>query len=121
MRCARPWRLTPQPIPPPRGASLPLSEHPSFRRQTQQDLADGFEMDGAALALLGPGVDVAQAALERVFVKDRGGAGGVVDARDDVAGLLDRPGRGEAQLPVPFGRELAVAFGILPHVLEGRV
>ncbi len=71
--------------------------------------------------MLGPGVDVAQAALERVLVEDRGGAGGVVDARDDVARLLDRPGRGEAQLPVPFGRELAVAFGILPHVLEGRV
>jgi hypothetical protein len=47
-------------------------------------------MDRAALALLGPGVDVAQAALEWVLVEDRGGAGGVIDARDDVA----RPGRG---------------------------
>jgi hypothetical protein len=64
------------------------------------------------LALLGPGVDVAQAALERVLVEHRRGAGGVVDARDDVARLLDRPGRGEAQLPMPFGRELAVALGI---------
>ena len=45
-------------------------------------------MDGAALALLGPRVDVAQAALERVLVEDRGGAGGVVDGRDDVARLL---------------------------------
>jgi hypothetical protein len=39
-------------------------------------------MDRAALALLGPGVDVAQAALEWVLVEDRGGAGGVIDARD---------------------------------------
>jgi hypothetical protein len=54
-------------------------------------------MDGAALALLGPGVDVAQTALERVLVEDRGRAGGAVDRRDDVAGLLDRPGRGEPQ------------------------
>jgi len=42
-------------------------------------------MDRTALALLGPGVDVAQAALERVLVGDRGGAGRIVDARDDVA------------------------------------
>jgi hypothetical protein len=98
-----------------------LSEQPSFRRQAQKNLPDGFEMDRAALALLGPGVDVAQAALEWVLVEDRVRAGDVVDARDDIARLLDRPGRGEAQLPVPFGREVAVALGILPHVLEGCV
>src|SRR5438477_9271115 len=103
------------------GASLPLAEHPSLGRQAEEDLADGFEMHRAALALLGPGVNVAQAAFERVLVEDRVRAGDVIDRRDDIARLLDRPGRGEAQLPVPFGREVAVALGILPHVLERRV
>src|SRR6202023_3850217 len=96
----------------PRGFRT-LSEHPSFRRQAQKNLADGFEMDRAALSLLGAGVDVAQAALEWVLVEDRVRAGEVVDRRDDIARLLDRPGRGEAQLPVTFGREVAVALGIL--------
>src|ERR1700693_1391952 len=86
------------------GARLP--EHPALGRQAEEDLPDGFEMDRAALALLGPGVDVAQAALEWVLVEDRVRAGDVVDRRDDIARLLDGPGRGEAQLPVPFGREL---------------
>src|SRR5271168_2043632 len=98
-----------------------LPKHAAFGREPEEDLPDGFEMDRAALALLGPGVDVAQAALERVLVKDRGGARGAIDRSNNVARLLDRPGRGEAQLPVPLGRELAVAFGVFPHVLEGRV
>ena len=62
--------------------SIPSAEHSPLGRQAQKDLADGFEMDRAALALLGAGMDVAQAVLERVLVEDRGGAGGVVDARD---------------------------------------
>src|ERR1700758_5528942 len=103
------------------GVSLPLPEHAALRRQAEKDLADGFEMDRAALALLGAGVDVAQAALERVLVKDRGGPSGVVDRRDDVAGLLDRPGRGEPQLPVLVAAEIAFLLGLAPHLPQSRV
>jgi hypothetical protein len=35
------------------------AEHASLRREAEEDLAYGLEMDRAALALLGPGVDVA--------------------------------------------------------------
>jgi len=62
-------------------------------RQAEKDLADGFEMDWPALALLGTGMNVAQSALERVFVEHRGRARRTVDGGDDVAGLMDRPGR----------------------------
>ena len=54
-------------------------------------MADGLEMDRAALTLLGPGVDVAQPALERIFVENRGGARRTIDRGDDVTGLVDRP------------------------------
>src|ERR1700674_1399212 len=102
-------------------AALPLPEHAALRREAQEDLADGFEMDGAALALLGPGVDVAQAALEGVLVEDCGRAGGAVDRGDDVAGLLDRPSRGEPQPGVLVAGEVAVLLGLVPHLGEGRV
>jgi hypothetical protein len=75
------------------GPGGPLPEHPALRRQAQEDLADGLEVDRPALALLGPGVDVAQPALERVLVEDRIRAGGTVDGGDDVVRLMDRPGR----------------------------
>ena len=41
------------------------------------------------LALLGHGVQVAEAPLERILVEDRGGAGGVIDEVDHLARLLD--------------------------------
>src|ERR1700736_4168306 len=100
----------------PGQAALLLPEHAALRRQAEEDLADGFEMDGPALALLGPGVDVAQAALERVVVEGRGRAGGAVDRGDDVAGLLYRPGRGEPQTGMLFPREVAVLLGLVPHL-----
>src|SRR5580704_2799532 len=77
--------------------SGPLAEHPALRRQAQKHLADSLEMDRPALALLAPGVDVAQPALERVLVEDRIRAGGTVDSGDDVARLVDRPGRRKPQ------------------------
>src|SRR6266446_8251979 len=101
--------------------SASLAKHPALRRQAEEDLADGLEMDRAALALLGAGMDVAQAALERVFVKDRIRAGGTVDGRDDLAGLVDRPGRREAQPRMLLGAELAGAFGLFPHLGQGLV
>src|SRR5882724_7147411 len=97
----------------------PLSEHSALRRQSEKDLADRLEMDRAALALLGAGVDVTQAALERVFVEDRGRAGGTIDGRDDFAGLVDRPSRGEAQPGVLLGPELPGTLGLLPHLGQG--
>src|SRR6266403_4501804 len=98
-----------------------LSEHSTLRRQSEKDLADRLEMDRSALALLGPGVDVAQAALERVLVEDRIRAGGTVDGGDDVAGLVDRPGRGEAQPGVLLGPELPGTLGLRPHLGQGLV
>jgi SAM-dependent methyltransferase len=42
-----------------RGITLCSAEHAAFGGQAEQDLADRLEMDRAALALLGPGMDVA--------------------------------------------------------------
>src|SRR5260370_32452831 len=72
----------------------------------------------AALALLGPGVDVAHPAFERVVLENRRGPGRVIDDRDDVARLMDRPGRGEAQLRVVFGADGAGALSLLPHLAD---
>ena len=102
----------------PQVPRLSLAEHPAFRRHAHQHLADRLEMDRAALALLGPGVDVAHAPLERVRFENRRGAGGVIDGRHHVARLMDRPGRGEAQLGVVLGAEVAGALGLLPHLAD---
>ena len=64
-----------------------------MRGQAEEDLADGLEMDRPALALLGSGMDVAHAPFERVRLEDRARPGRVVKGRDDVARLVDRPGR----------------------------
>src|ERR1700730_14409681 len=101
--------------------SFPLPEHPPLRRQAEEDLADGLEMDWATLALLGTGVDVAQAALERGFVEARMRAGGTIDRGDALAGLVDRPGRGEAQPGVLLGPELPGTLRLLPHLGQGLV
>src|SRR4051794_16151709 len=76
-----------------RSAFLP--EHPSFRWQAHHDLADCLEMDGAALALLRAGVDVAHPALHRVVLENRRRAGRLIDGRDDIARLMDSPSRRE--------------------------
>ena len=98
-----------------------LPEHPPLRGETEENLAHGLEMDWPALALLGPGVDVAQPPLERVFVENRGRAGRTIDRGDDVPRLVDCPGRGEAQPDVLLVQELALALGLLPHLGEGLV
>ena len=98
-----------------------LSEHPPLGRQAEKDLANGLEMDRPALTLLGAGVDVAQPALERVFIKDRSRAGRTIDGSDDVARLMDRPSRRQAQPDVLFVQELAPTLGLFPHFGEGLV
>ena len=54
--------------------------------------ADGFKMAEPALQLLGHGVDVAEAALQRMVLEDRGGAGGIVGEVDRLACLVDGMG-----------------------------
>ena len=49
-----------------------------------------------ALQLLGHGMDVAEAALQRMAVEDRRGAGGIVGEVDRLARLVDGVGRGAA-------------------------
>src|SRR6516162_7906009 len=78
-------------------------------------------MNRPALALLGAGVDVAQAALERVLVEDRGRAGRAIHHGDDIARLVDRPGRRQAQPDVLLVTELTGALGLVPHRGEGLV
>src|SRR5262249_4342672 len=97
---------------------LPSTEHAALRRQAQKDLANGLKMDWPTLALLGPCVDVAQAALERVFVEDRGRAGRTVDSGDDVTRLVDRPGGRQPQPHVLLVQKLALSLGRLPHLGE---
>jgi hypothetical protein len=60
-----------------------------LRRVAEQHLADGFVMDVARLDLLGDGVDVADAALERAFREDR------VDCGGFEGGVGDRDGAGD--------------------------
>src|SRR5271165_4311488 len=92
------------------------AEHPPLRRQAEKDLADGLEVDRPALALLGSGVDVAQAALKRVLIEHRSRSGRTVDGGDDVARLMDRPGRREAQPDMLLVTELPATFGLFPHL-----
>src|SRR5438034_10853240 len=49
--------------------------------------ADGFKMAEPSLQLLGHGVDVAEAAFQRMVVKDRGGARGTIGEVDRLARL----------------------------------
>src|ERR1700730_18018559 len=49
-----------------------------------------------ALILLHHRVDVAKPPLERVVLEDRRRPGRMIDGVDDLAPLMDRPGRGEA-------------------------
>ena len=70
-----------------RPPSGPIISQPGKRVgvEAQQVLTDGFEMLLAALKLLRYGVDVAEAALERVLLENRGRAGGVVGRVDDLS------------------------------------
>ena len=63
--------------------------------EAEEILADRLEMLLAALHLLRDGVDVAEAALERVLFEDRGRSGGMIGHVDDAHRLVDGEGRGE--------------------------
>src|SRR6266853_1374594 len=95
-----------------------LPEHPAFRREAHQHLADRLEMDRPALALLGPRVDVAHPAFERIAFEDRARPGRMVQRRDDIARLVDRPGRRQPQLRVMLGADPAVALRLVPHLAD---
>src|SRR5262245_36110315 len=93
-------------------------EHRAFRLEPEQNLPHGFEVSLAALILLNDGVDVAKAPLEGVALEDRRGAGRMIDSVDDFAGLVDRPGRGEADRCVVVDSELACSGDIAPDLVE---
>src|SRR5580700_7364787 len=70
-------------------------EHCAFSLKAEQYLADRREVRLAALILLDHGVDIAEAALERVTLKDRRRPRRMIRSVDDVLSLMDRPGRGQ--------------------------
>jgi hypothetical protein len=59
-----------------------------------------FVMGLPRLGLLRGGMHVAKAALEWAVVEDRRRTGAVIEAVDNLASLVDGPGRGEADLRV---------------------
>ena len=69
------------------------SEHRAFRLKAEKNLTDGFEMRLTALILLDDRMDVAEPPLEGVALEDRRRAGRTVGRVDDIARLVDRPGR----------------------------
>ncbi len=66
-----------------RSASAPIIQAPTVSKVAEP-----------ALQLLGHGVDVAEAALQRMVLEDRGGARGIVGEVDRLARLVDGVGRG---------------------------
>ena len=75
------------------------SEHRRVEREAEEDSADRLVMGLPRLGLLRGGMHVAKAALEWAVVEDRRRTGAVIEAVDDL-GLVDGPGRGEADLRV---------------------
>jgi len=76
------------------------SEHRRVEREAEEDSADRLVMGLPRLGLLRGGMHVAKAALERAVVEDRRRTGAVIEAVDNLASLVDGPGRGEADLRV---------------------
>src|SRR5439155_23780459 len=93
-------------------------EHRAFRFETQQHLAHAFEVSLPTLILLDDRVDVAEAPLEGIALENRRGAGRMIGRVDDFAGLVDRPGRGEADRRVVVDRELPCGGDIAPDLVE---
>src|SRR5260221_7139142 len=102
------------------GGGISPSQKLQIRREAEEELADGFEMRGAALELLRHRVNVAEAALERVAGKDRGGAGRVIGGVDHRGRLADRIGGGEAY-PHALGDRQAVRADDVAPDLGGRM
>src|SRR2546430_13060119 len=97
--------------------SSPCCSDPcKVRFSTQHPGADGFEMTGAALQLLGHGMDVAETALQRMVVEDRGRAGGIVGEVDGFASAVDRMCRGHADDDALFDRDQGAGAEMLPDL-----
>src|SRR5438309_10488770 len=75
-------------------------------------------MYGTALALLRSGMDVPHPPFERVALETRRRSRRAIDDRDDVARLMDRPGRGETQLRVVFRADPAGLPRLVPHLAD---
>src|SRR5260370_19535969 len=78
------------------------SEHRGIGRKAEEDTADRLVMRLPPLGLLRGGMHVAEAALERTVVEDRRSTSAVIEGVDDLASLVNGPGRGEADLRVLF-------------------
>src|ERR1700761_7487671 len=78
--------------------------------------ADGFEMAQAALQLLGYGVDVAEAAFERMVLEDRRGARGVIGKVDGLARFVDGVGSGHADGDALLDRDQGAGRKRFPDV-----
>src|SRR5271169_3827679 len=94
------------------------SEHRRIRRKAKEDASDRLVMRLPPLGLLRGGMHVAEAALERAVVEDRRGAGAVIEGVDDLASLVNRPGRGEADLGVMLQAQLAGVADRFPDIGE---
>ena len=73
-------------------------------------------MPDLALQLLGHGVDVAEAALQRMVFEDRGGARGVIGEVDRLARLVNGVGGGHADVDALRDRDGGAGGKILPDV-----
>ncbi len=73
-------------------------------------------MGKPALQLLGDGMDVAEAALQRMAFEDRSGARRIVGEIDRLARLMNRVGRGHADDDAVVHRQLVASRDLLPDV-----
>src|SRR6516165_6937746 len=94
------------------------SEHRRIRREAEEDTADRLVMRLSPLGLLRGGMHVAEAALERAVVEDRRRTGAVIEGVDDLASLVDGPGRGEADRRVLLQAQLAGLADRYPDLME---
>src|SRR5271165_2114918 len=94
------------------------SEHRRIRRKAKEDASDRLVMRLPPLGLLRGGMHVAEAALERAVVEDRRSTGAVIERVDDLAGLVNGPGRGEADHRVLIEAQLAGLADRFPDLGE---
>src|SRR5689334_17067027 len=93
-------------------------EHSAFGLKAEQNLADRLEMRLAALKLLDHGVDIAEAALERVALENRRRSRRVIGRVNDVLCLMDGPGRGQPYRRVVIERQAPRPPDVGPDLLE---
>src|SRR5882757_6731326 len=69
-----------------------------------------------ALQLLGHGVDVTEAAFQRMVLEDRRGSGGMIGEVDRLARLVDGVGSGQADGDALLDRDGGAGGEVLPYV-----